>query len=81
LNIPYDRLDERTLQRVRETRIEYIDNIMREMDRKNEKIESEQARKVNEVTETVTKDIYRYLNKHESKETIDKDSQYFKGVI
>lgn len=81
VNIPYDELDERTLQRVRETRIEYIDKIIAEMDKQNENIETIQNKKANEVTEVVTKDIFRYLKAHESKETIDKDSKYFKEVV
>jgi NH3-dependent NAD+ synthetase len=81
LSIPYDKLDERTLKRVRETSIEYAQNIFSEMERNNAKLEADQDRKRKDVTETVTKDIYRYLNKHESKETIDADSQYFKEVI
>ena len=81
LNIPYQELDERILEKVRSTRIEYINEILKDMDNNNEKLEIEKDRKMNEVTETVTKDIYRYLKSHESKETIDEDSEYCKKAV
>jgi hypothetical protein len=81
LNIPFQELDERTIQKVRETQIQYIDNIVAEMDRKNAKLETEYNKKIKECTQTVTKEIYRYLKSHESKETIDKDSKYCKKVV
>lgn len=81
LSIPYDRLDERTLKRVRETRIEYIDKIREEIKKNNEALEKAGDKKLKDITENVTKEVYRYASKHEDKETIDKDSNYFKGVI
>lgn len=81
LSIPYDELDYRTIQRVRETQIQYIDNIVAEMERNNEKLEKDRNKKLNDYTQTVTKDIYRYLKSHESKETIDTNSQIFREVI
>jgi len=81
LNIPFNELDERTLQRVRETQIQYIDNIIAEMDRHNVELETKGDKELKEVTEVVTKDIFRYLNTHESKETIDANSKYFKEVV
>lgn len=81
LSIPYDELDFRTIQRVRETQIQYIDNIVKEMERKNEKLETDRDKKLKDFTETTTKDIYRYLNKYESKEFIDTNSEIFKEVV
>lgn len=37
LVLPYDSLDARCVQRVRETRREYVENMLRDMDRENEK--------------------------------------------
>jgi hypothetical protein len=59
LNIPFQELDERTIQKVRETQIQYIDNIVAEMDRKNAKLEIENNKKIKDCTQTVTKEIYR----------------------
>lgn len=81
LSISWDELDERTLERVRETRIEYMDNIIAKMDRENERIEADGDKKLKDVTETVSRDIYRYAKAHESKETIDKNSQYLKKAV
>lgn len=81
LSIPYEVLDERTIRRVRETQIQYIDNIVAEMERNNAKLEADRDKKLKDFTETTTKDIYRYLNKYESKETIDTNSQIFKEVM
>jgi len=81
ISIPWNELDERALERVRETRIEYMDNIIAEMNRKNEKVEIDGDKKLKDVTETVASDIYRYVKAHESKEVIDKNSQYIKKVV
>lgn len=81
LSIPFNELDERTLQRVRETRTEYIRNIIAEMDRKNEKIGIDGDGELKDVTKAVAKDIYSYVKAHESKETIDEDSKYFKKAV
>lgn len=81
LSIPYDELDYRTIQRVRETQIQYIDNIVAEMERNNEKLEADRDKKLKDYTETTTREIYRYLKSHESIETIDENSQIFKEVI
>ncbi|MFL0197390.1 hypothetical protein ACJDU8_17745 [Clostridium sp. WILCCON 0269] len=81
LSIPFNELDERTLQRVRETRIEYIRNIIAEIDNKNEKIEIDGDKELKDVTQTVGRNIYKYVKVHESKETIDEDSKYFKKAV
>ncbi|MBQ2715133.1 MAG: hypothetical protein IJF76_05855 [Clostridia bacterium] len=42
--LPYDSLDARCISRVRETRIEYVENMLRDMDRENEKIRKREER-------------------------------------
>lgn len=81
LSIPWKELDERTLQMVKETSIEYIDNITAQMDKKNEQIGIDGDKKLKDATETVSRNIYKYVKAHESKETIDEDSKYFKKVV
>lgn len=81
LTIPYKELDERTLQRVRETRIEYIDKIKEEIKKNNEALEAASEKRQKDKAETIIKEVYRYCKKHESKETIDSDSKYFKEVV
>ena len=81
LNIPFDELDDRTMQRVRETSIQYMDNIIKELDRKNAKLEIDRDKKFKDCTETVCKDVYKYVKAHESIETIDNESKYFKQVV
>jgi hypothetical protein len=73
LNIPYEELDQRTIDLVRSTRIEYMQNVINEMERNNAKIEEEQERKREDLCQGVVKDIYRYVKAHESKDTIDSD--------
>ncbi len=46
--LPYDGLDARAIQKVRETRIEYADVKLREIDRENEKRRIEQENKSKE---------------------------------
>lgn len=81
LSIPFNELDERTIDRVKRTQIQYIKNIVAEMERNNEKLEKDKEQRLKDFTETTTKDIYRYLKSHESKETIDTNSELFKEVI
>ena len=44
LVLPYPTLDARCIQRVRETRREYVENMLREIDRENEKKRLEKER-------------------------------------
>lgn len=81
LTIPYDELDFRTIQMVKETRIEYIDKIIKEMDENNRKLEEKSKKKVSEYTDMVCRDIHSYVNKHESKTTADlSDSRLYKDL-
>lgn len=45
LAVPYKRLDARTLRLARETRLEYIDNLMRDIERFNAALEKEKESK------------------------------------
>jgi len=71
LQIPYDELDQRTIDFVLETRIENAKRIIEEIEKHNEKLQLEQEKKSEEITREIAKDIFRYCNNHESKETID----------
>ena len=75
LNIPYDELDERTIDLVKKTSIQYARNIFNEMERNNEKLEIDEKNKRQEMTNSVIKDMHHYVTAHPSKDTID--SNYF----
>lgn len=46
--VPYARLDARTLELARSTRLEYADRLMRELDRENQKLERNAGQKSRE---------------------------------
>lgn len=71
LQIPYDELDQRTIDFVLETSIENTKRIIDEIERHNAKIELDNEKKPDEMTKDIARDIYRYCKNHESKETID----------
>lgn len=53
LSIPYDTLDERTLEYVRKTRIENIEDLIRKIDEENLKNEQQQNKKTTEILKEV----------------------------
>jgi len=73
LNIPFKELDERTIDLVKSTSIQYSQNIINEMERNNEKLETDKIKKRNEMGQEICKDIHKYVTRHEDKETIDSD--------
>lgn len=73
--IPFKELDQRTIDRVLETRIENSKALMALMERQNEKLEEDAQKKSDEITEDISRDIYRYCNNiRPSKDTIDDDA-------
>jgi hypothetical protein len=71
LNLPFDELDSRTLERAQKHRVENIEKIMSEMEANNARIEREKEEKARNVTTEITKDIYTYCNRHAREETVD----------
>lgn len=75
LYIPYKELDQRTIDKVIETRVENAKALMALIERQNAKIEEDAQRRSDEVTECISKDIFQYChNDHPSKDTIDDDA-------
>lgn len=74
LILPYDELDQRTIERVRSTRIEYIDRIISEMDKHNERLIASREKTVFDKSDQILREIHRYVSTHESKETIPEDA-------
>lgn len=72
--IPYDELDARTIERVRATRIEYIDRIIAEIDKNNERIAKSRLNTHLDRNGQILKDMHKYVTTHESKETIPDDA-------
>ena len=73
LTVPYEELDQRTLDLVLKTRVSNLEKLIFEMDQNNQKIEK-QNETVSEEAITKTKEVLHYLNSHESKETVDKEA-------
>mgnify|MGYP001000667952 CR=1 FL=1 len=74
LNIPYDELDNRTIDLVQKTRIENAKKIFDEIDRQNLKLEIDSSKKWKDVTDQQLREMHRYVTNHESKETIPDDA-------
>jgi hypothetical protein len=71
LCVGYPELDARTLQLVRETRIENAKELIEEMERQNEKIKQDNENKALDEANWKTKEIYKYCNSHERIEAPD----------
>ena len=61
LNIQFDELDDRTIQLARSTQPQYAQNIFREMERNNAKIENDIMSDAIDVAEQKTKEMFRYV--------------------
>lgn len=61
--IPYNSLDKRTLDRVRETRIEYAEKMIREMDEENERKREREEKSQKSEAEQKAKELLRDLAK------------------
>jgi hypothetical protein len=68
LNIPFNELDQRTIDLVRQTRIESGRTLIEEMDRNNNKIELQSEKKLSDYIQSTAKDIHKYCS---SKASID----------
>lgn len=70
--IPFKELDQRTIDRVLETRIENAKALYDLMERQNAKLEEDIQRKSDDITEEISRDIFRYCNfTHPSKDVPD----------
>ncbi len=73
LTVPYEELDERTLQLVRKTRISNIEKILLKMEETNQKLSEEQTKIPEEATEKLRETV-TYLSHHSDKEYIDNEA-------
>lgn len=67
MKLPYDKLDMRTVRRVRETRMARVEELLREMEEANAKSERESMRDAcNKATDGVRemRDVERYQERH-----------------
>ena len=70
--IPYKELDQRTIDKILETRIENAKALLAKMERENAKIIKDEEKKSEEISREVFKDFYRYCNnRHPSKDEPD----------
>ncbi len=70
LTVPYAELDARTVELVRKTAVSNINKLILEMDEHNQKIEKMKDNSAEESAEK-TKEVFSYLNTHESREWVD----------
>jgi hypothetical protein len=71
--IPFKELDQRTIDRVLETRVENAKALFDLMERQNAKLEEDAQKKSDEATHEISKEIFRYChNQHPSKDAPDK---------
>lgn len=61
---PFEKLDCRLVEYLNKTRIERLNEIMKEIDEENLKIEAAKAAKLNDEVEYKSKNIFRYYEKH-----------------
>lgn len=72
LYIPYKELDQRTIDRVLETKVENAKAIYAMMERQNAKLEEDAQRRSDEITEGISKEIFQYChNDHPSLDAPD----------
>jgi hypothetical protein len=70
--IPFKELDQRTIDRVLETRIENSKALFDLMEKQNAKLEEDAQKKSDEVTHEISKEIFKYChNQHPSKDAPD----------
>jgi hypothetical protein len=65
LTFPYEELDGRALDYVRETRIERIDTIKQQMDEHNRKLEEGYRKERDNQIECLAKDVHKFALRHE----------------
>jgi crotonobetainyl-CoA:carnitine CoA-transferase CaiB-like acyl-CoA transferase len=64
LAVPYDELDARTLEFVKETRVENYKKLKARLDKENLKLEAEKARKFKDVSDFYADEVYDWANRH-----------------
>ena len=73
LTVPYEELDQRTLNLVRKTAVSNLDKLLAQMDCHNQKLEQEVTKLPDESAEK-TKEVINYLKHHESREWVDENA-------
>lgn len=63
LSVPYPSLDKRTIDLTLKTRRENFDKILAEIDLDNENLEKENSRKIKDIVEWKSKEMFDYANK------------------
>ena len=72
LSLPFDELDERTLQYVWDTRVENAKALFALMERQNAKLEEDAQKRSDNETECISKEIFQYChNDHPSLDVPD----------
>lgn len=71
LNLPFDELDQRTIDYAQKYRIENAKKIIAEMEAHNLKLEIEKEDKCKDAQREVFKDVYTYCNRHTGKDALD----------
>lgn len=78
LDIPYPELDARTIERVKQTRVERSKSIWEQIKKDMLRMEIEQEisaqKAIDDQVTPKLKEIHRYVSNHESKETIPDDA-------
>lgn len=80
LLVPFDELDNRTVQLVRETRIERSKILMEQMEKENLRLENEIKNKAKDYTDSVIKDIHDYVAPKGVVDTVPEDASILKDI-
>lgn len=67
LSIPYECLDSRTLQLVNRTNIQYLDNIIEDIDRNNMELEKTNTKDIKNRSDFMLREIYSFYNNSSKK--------------
>lgn len=68
---PYEKLDARLIDYLYKTRIERLDEIMKEIDEENLKIEVAKAKELKDKVDYKSKSVFEYLKKHPDARKVD----------
>lgn len=62
LTIPYSNIDSRVIDLIYSTNIQYIDNIIEDVDKNNENIEKQSINAIKDVSDYKLREIYKFAN-------------------
>lgn len=71
LNLPFDELDQRTIDYVQKYRIENFKKIIAEIEERNLKLQIEQENRIKDTQREIFKDVWTYCKRHEDRDTLD----------